>query len=249
MAAGTDDGVLVGLAEADLRRVGFDLTTDDQHFMVFGDAGAGKTSFLRSWMVGLTERYSAHEIRLVLFDYRRSLLAAVPNDYLGAYAGDAESAGVYAEQVAAKLRERMPPRGVTAQELRARSWWEGAEIYVVVDDYDLVGSGAQAPLSRLAEFVPHAREVGLHIVTARRVSGMARASMSDPLMSRVRDLGAGGLVMSGDPREGPVVGDERAVPRPAGRGVLMRRGKPNTLIQVAVHDDREEFIASAGARA
>lgn len=94
--------------------------------------------------------------------------------------------------------------------------------------------GPQAVLAPLIPFVPQAREVGLHLVLARRVAGMVRSGMSDQLASRIRDMGCGGIVLSGDQREGVILGDERAAQRPPGRGVLVRRGHPNQLIQTAV---------------
>jgi S-DNA-T family DNA segregation ATPase FtsK/SpoIIIE len=239
-------GVPVGIAEVDLGPVTVDLSGSDRHFVVYGDAGAGKTSFLRTWLTGLVERHSAWEARLVLIDYRRSLLGLVPEDHLGAYAGDSTTAKVYVEQVCAKLRERLPPPNITQQELKARAWWEGPEIYVVVDDHDLVGGGASGPLGPLAEFVPHAREVGLHVMLARRVSGLTRSSMGDMLMLRLREIGCGGLVLSGDHREGPVLGDERAATRPPGRGVLVRRGHPSTLVQIAVAQEAGESAVNHG---
>ncbi|GAA2373639.1 type VII secretion protein EccCb [Dactylosporangium salmoneum] len=238
-------GVPVGLAEADLAPVTVDLSGETRHFMVLGDSRSGKTSFLRTWIAGLVDRHSALDIRIVLVDYRRSLLDAVPADHLGAYAMDGRAAEAYVQQVCDKLRERLPPSTVTVAELQARSWWEGPEIYVVLDDYDLVGTGHGSPLAPLAEFVPHAREVGLHIVLARRVTGMSRASMADVLMTRIRELGCDGLVLDGDPREGPLLGDERAAPRPPGRGVLVRRSAPNALVQIALSQDADESAASA----
>jgi hypothetical protein len=43
-----------------------------------------------------------------------------------------------------------------------------------------------------------------------------------------------GLVMSGDPQEGPLLGGHKAEPLPAGRGLLVRRRRPATLVQVAL---------------
>src|SRR5439155_10207370 len=160
--------------------------------------------------------------------------------YVGAYAGDANAARGYAEQLVAKLAERMPPPGISARELRDRSWWEGPELYLVVDDYDLVGGGAggtQAPLACLADYLPQAREIGFHLVVARRTAGLSRALMSDTLITRARELGAGGLLLSGDPHEGVLLGDQRAVLRAPGRGVLVRRQHPPTLLQVAIRED------------
>jgi S-DNA-T family DNA segregation ATPase FtsK/SpoIIIE len=69
--------------------------------------------------------------------------------------------------------------------------------------------------------------------------------LTDQLGARVRELGCTALVLSGDPKEGALIGDVRAVPRPPGRGVLVRRGEPGRLIQLAV-EDRELSGASAG---
>lgn len=227
-------GVPVGIGESDLAPVHLDLTATDPHFLVFGDSGSGKSTFLRTWMTGLAAERSAWEARFVVIDYRRSLLGVVPPDHLGAYAGDANAARVYVEQVAAKLAERLPPQDVTTEQLRERSWWTGPEFYVVVDDYDLVGGGHQSPLAPLVDYLPQARELGLHVVIARRVGGLMRNQMSEPLLNRVRELGADGLILSGDHREGVVLGDHRAAQRPPGRGVLVRRRFPAMLIQVAL---------------
>ena len=40
-----------------------------------------------------------------------------------------------------------PPAGITPQQLHPRDWWTGPEIYVVVDDYDLIGTGARRTCS------------------------------------------------------------------------------------------------------
>jgi S-DNA-T family DNA segregation ATPase FtsK/SpoIIIE len=61
----------------------------------------------------------------------------------------------------------------------------------------------------------------------------------------MKELGCGGLVLDGDPREGPVFGDERAQHRPPGRGVLISRGRPGRLVQVALDPDEETAPAYA----
>ncbi|TSB19214.1 type VII secretion protein EccCa [Streptomyces sp. NBC_01525] len=227
-------GVAIGVAEQDLLPVHLELTDADPHFLVFGDSGSGKSAFLRSWLTGMTERHSAWEARFIVIDYRRSLLGIVPDEHLGAYAGDATAAAFYAEQVAEKLAERLPPADVTHQQLRDRDWWEGPELYVVVDDYDLVAHGRQSPLAPLVDYLPQARELGFHLVVARRVSGFARTAMTDPMLTRARELGASGLVLSGDTKEGAVLGSERAEPRVPGRGVLVQRRAPRTVVQLAL---------------
>ena len=66
LAAATPETVPIGVAENDLRTVGLDLTTGDPHFLIYGDAGSGKSTFLRTWLTGLTERISPYDMRVVL---------------------------------------------------------------------------------------------------------------------------------------------------------------------------------------
>ncbi|WP_329433900.1 type VII secretion protein EccCa [Streptomyces anthocyanicus] len=227
-------GVPVGVAEHDLRPVYVNLTESDPHFLVYGDSGSGKTEFLRTWMTGLMARRSAFEIRFVVVDYRRSLLGVVPDEYLGAYAGAPAPAADYARALADKLAERMPPSDVTVQQLKDRSWWEGPELILVVDDFDLVSNARPSPLAPLVDYLPQARELGFHVVAARRVAGLQRGQMSETMLNRVREMGTDGLVLSGDRREGVVLGDVRARRLPPGRGVLVRRNAPNALVQLAL---------------
>jgi DNA segregation ATPase FtsK/SpoIIIE, S-DNA-T family len=238
-------GVPIGIAEADLGPVLLDLAGGDPHLLVFGDAGSGKTSFLRTFIKGLMATSSAEDTRIVLLDYRRSLLGAVPEDYLGAYAPDAVTARAYIDQICARMTERMPPAGITAQQLAARQWWQGPEIYLVIDDYDLVGGQLLAPL---AEFLPHARDTGLHVVLTRRVTGLSRG-FGDQFFRLIQELGCSGLVLSADRKEGPVLGDERAALRPPGRGVLVCRDRPRQLIQVALSGGRPPVPSAASASA
>jgi S-DNA-T family DNA segregation ATPase FtsK/SpoIIIE len=230
-------GVPIGIAEHDLGPVYLDLSGNDPHFVVFGDSGAGKTEFLRTWITGAMARHTPYEVRFVLFDFRRGLLGLVPPEYLGAYAGDAGTAASFAQAVADKLAERLPPPDVTVQQLRDRSWWQGPEMFVVVDDFDLVSSGRQSPLAPLLDYLPQARELGFHMVVARRVGGTARRQISEPVLARLQELGTDGLVLSGDPREGAVLGGQRARLLPPGRGVLVRRSAPKALVQLALADD------------
>jgi DNA segregation ATPase FtsK/SpoIIIE, S-DNA-T family len=226
-------GVPIGMSESDLAPVHLDLTRENPHFLVFGDSGSGKSAFLRTWITGLVERNTAWEVRIIVIDYRKSLLGLVPGGHLGAYAGDPVTARDICGQLAARLAERLAPPDVTPQQLRDRSWWSGPDFYVVVDDYDMVG-GRQSPLAPLADFVPQAREIGLHIVLARRVAGYSRSLISEPLFTQVKDIGADGLILSGDPREGVILGDWRAAQRPPGRGILVRRKHPGAVVQIAV---------------
>jgi S-DNA-T family DNA segregation ATPase FtsK/SpoIIIE len=104
---------------------------------------------------------------------------------------------------------------------------------VIVDDYELVS--ADNPLRPLLELIPHARDLGLHVIVARR-SGSAARAMFDPVLTGLRELGCLGLMMSASPDEGVLLGSVRPSPLPQGRATVVRRGHPDQLVQVAWTD-------------
>jgi S-DNA-T family DNA segregation ATPase FtsK/SpoIIIE len=116
--------------------------------------------------------------------------------------------------------------------LRNRSWWRGPELYVLVDDYDLVATPGNNPIAPLLELLPQARDVGFHLVVARRSGGAARA-LYEPILQRMRELDQPGLLMSGNRDEGAIFGNLRPSQQPPGRGHLVRRSDGTQLIQIA----------------
>ena len=100
----------------------------------------------------------------------------------------------------------------------------GPDIFLVIDDYDLAAGATGNPLTPLADFLPHAKDLGLHVVVARRSGGAARA-MFDPVLARMRELGCMGLMMSASPDEGVLLGSVRPSPLPPGRATLITRGQ------------------------
>jgi S-DNA-T family DNA segregation ATPase FtsK/SpoIIIE len=235
----TLDPAAVGLDEADLAPVVIDLTKDQQHFVVIGDSGSGKTHALRTWMRALTATVTDEQARFMIVDYRRGLLDVVDEGYLGAYAGDEHAAEAYAKALSETLDARRPPNDVSGRELRDRSWWSGPELYLVVDDLDMLSGGISSPLTPLMPYLARAREVGFHLVAAHRTAGIGRSLSGASLLGKAIEIGADGLLLSGDPREGVVLGGMRASEQPPGRGVLLRRGDPPRLIQLAIEPDDE----------
>ncbi len=221
----------VGIAEADLRPVVLDFTTEP-HFVVYGDAECGKSSFLRALATSIVTRFTPEQARVILVDYRRSLLGAVETPHLIGYGTAAAHTADLVESAAGYMQGRIPGPEVTPAQLRDRSWWSGPELFVLVDDYDLVASGPSNPLRALEEHLPQARDVGLHLVLVRRSGGAARAQY-EPVVQRLRELSTSGLVMSGSAEEGALVGPVRPGPLPPGRGRLFTRREGVRLVQLA----------------
>ncbi len=128
------------------------------------------------------------------------------------------------------MRSSGPPASRSA-ELRARSWWKGSDLFLVVDDYDLV-AGATNPLLPLLDLLPQARDIGLHVVLARSAGGAGRA-MFEPVVQRLREMGTPTLLMSASPDEGQLFG-VRPQPLPPGRGRLIARRSAARLVQTAL---------------
>jgi S-DNA-T family DNA segregation ATPase FtsK/SpoIIIE len=129
------------------------------------------------------------------------------------------------------MRQRLPGPDVTTEQLRTRSWWTGPELFVLVDDYELVSTSGRNPLTVLLEFLPQARDIGLHVIVARGAGGASRA-LFEPMLQRIRELGSPGIVLSGDKDEGVLLGDVKPSQQPPGRGTLVRRRHGSSLVQV-----------------
>ncbi|WP_425569714.1 type VII secretion protein EccCa [Pseudonocardia yuanmonensis] len=227
------DGVLLGVDEERLEPVLLDPA--EPHLLCFADARSGKTGLLRLVARGVAARHTPEQARIVVIDPRRSLLGALPAGHVIEHAGTPTAIADAGRELAGTLRRRLPGPEVTPEQLAARDWWSGPEVWVLVDDYDLVapvGSTAPHPLAPLAEFLPQAADVGLHLVVARRTGGAARA-LFDPVVGRLRELRGPALVLQGSPDEGPLVAGVRAGPQPPGRGLLVDRHEGPRLVQLA----------------
>ncbi len=225
-----DTGLIVGIEENELEPLAIDFT-HQLHLLILGESECGKTATLRVMYRELLRTTTA--VQLFIVDPRRSLLGTVEPGagQLGGYVTSADAVGELVPRLTGMLRRRMPPPNATAMQIRARSWWSGPEIYLVVDDYDLLAAAGGNPLAPLLEVLPYGRDLGLHLVLARSTGGAARA-MFEPLLAGLRDAGCMTLLMSASPDEGLTIGAVRPSQLPPGRGVLItRRGEPQ-LIQV-----------------
>jgi S-DNA-T family DNA segregation ATPase FtsK/SpoIIIE len=219
-----------GIDESTLSPVSLDFSTDP-HFLVLGDIECGKSSLLRLIADGIVARYPPEQARLIVIDYRRSLLDAADTEHRIGYAASPPAAASLVSDARGALIERLPSANLTADVLRARSWWKGSDLFLIVDDYDLV-TGAANPLLPLIDLLPQARDIGLHVVLARSAGGAGRA-MFEPIIQRLREMGTPTLLMSANKDEGRLVGIKPQA-LPAGRGYLTARRAPPRLVQTAL---------------
>lgn len=159
-------------------------------------------------------------------------------EHLLGYGTNDEQSGRMLLETAKALSKRLPGQDVTPEQLRKRSWWEGPEIFVLVDDYDMVATHKEHPLMALLPLAAQGSDIGLHVVLARRTGGAGRG-LFEPFLGRLREVGTPGLMMSGDRDEGPLLGGMRAQVLPPGRGWLVDRRGQKGLVQLAWLPERE----------
>ncbi|NWF28824.1 type VII secretion protein EccCa [Streptomyces sp. PKU-EA00015] len=205
----------------------------DPFFLVFGESESGKSNLLRLLIKQLTERYDGDSAKFFVIDNRRALLDVTPATHLAEYVPMSNNMDHHVDALADLMQRRTPNAEVTAQQLRDRSWWRGPCVYVVVDDYDLVSTSSGNPLAKLTELLPFARDVGVRFIIARNAAGASRAAY-EAFMQRMMELGAQGVLLSGDPTEGDVLGGVRMRPMPAGRGIFVSRQRGNPLVQTGL---------------
>ncbi|MGF6889161.1 S-DNA-T family DNA segregation ATPase FtsK/SpoIIIE [Nocardia sp. GAS34] len=225
--------IAIGIGEAELAPLVLDFDAEP-HFMAFFDVECGKTTLLRNIAMSICEQSSPEQARIILIDYRRTMLGVVDEGHLAGYSTTSATCGPMVSEIATYLSRRIPGSDITPQQLRERSWWTGPEIYIIVDDYDMVvvGGGGINPLLPLVEYLPQARDIGMHLVVTRRTGGVSRA-LFDNVLGGMKNLSVDTLIGSGPQDEGKLIGEVRPTKLPPGRGILVSRSRGQEMVQIA----------------
>ena len=214
---------VLGLDEQRLAPVWHDFLASP-HLLVFGDNETGKTNLLRLVLRSVQRRYGPDQAKVVLGDSRRDLDTAVDPAYLVGTGFTGDQLYDLAGKASVSITKRIPGADISSERMRRRDWWEGPELFVVVDDYDLMtrGTGSGSALEPLLPLLAQGASIGLHVILARSTSGSMRAMM-DPVVRRIWELGNPGVLFSYPKEEGKFLG--QAAPRrlAAGRAQLVTR--------------------------
>ncbi|MEU7906152.1 type VII secretion protein EccCa [Actinoplanes sp. NPDC049118] len=227
--------VCVGLDEQRLAPVWHDFMTTP-HLIVMGDNETGKTNILRLVLRAVARRYRPAEAKVVIGDSRRDLDHALAADYQVGYGITADALATLAGQTSVSMNRRVPGQDISSDRLRRRDWWQGPELFVVVDDYELLsgGPGTGSALDPLLPLLAQGAHIGLHLVVARSTSGAMRAMM-DPVLRRLWELGTPAMLLSYPKEEGRFLGEAAPRKLPPGRAQLVTR-RSVQLIQTPVVD-------------
>ncbi|MET8566291.1 type VII secretion protein EccCa [Streptomyces flaveolus] len=220
----------LGVEETELGTAWHDFA-ESPHLVVFGDSESGKTNILRLAARHIAQTFTPAEARILVVDYRRQLVEAVPETHRLGHAVSLDQLRQQASGMGRGLVERVPGPDISPSRMRLADWWRGPRLFVLIDDYDLVAQPMATPFEPLLEHLPLGYEVGLHVIVARSAANAMRG-LSDPLVRRLLDANTPGLLLSCPPSEGSVFG---AKPRilPPGRGQYATRRR-KTLVQTAL---------------
>ena len=103
---------------------------------------------------------------------------------------------------------------------------------MLIDDYDLVSTSRGNPTQPIVPLLAQASDIGLHVFLMRRTGGASR-SLYDPVLQSFQDLAVTGLLFSGDPNEGQLIGKTKPKPLVPGRVQVVSRDSGTFLAQLA----------------
>lgn len=236
----------IGLRESDLS-VAYDPMHTTPHLLIFGAPKSGKTTIAHAVASAICARNSPSQVRFMLADYRSGLLDAVPQSHLldaGAVNRNNTSLEESIKALATNLQKRLPPPDLTTSQLRARSWWTGPDVVLLVDDWHMIvaAGGVMPPMAPLAPLLPAAADIGLHIVVTCQMSQAHRATM-DKFVGAAYGAGSPTMFLSGEKTEFPS-SEIKLKRRPPGQAFLVSPdGKE--VIQAAYVDPPEEEVFAA----
>ena len=243
-----------GISEVGLVAAEADFTRSP-HLLFVGNSECGLSNSLAAVARSIMRCYRPEDAQIYVIDPNNALVRVVQGEHLGRFVGEdgVESEGYtyYEDDVRAMTRHidtllapRMP-RGRAGQEELAQSSrsWSGPEIFVIVDDEQIVAgwsSGANMfradgkgpAVEGLTKYLDRAREVGLHLIVGRRFPwGQA---MSSPLAGKLIAQTAPTVVMDGARLEGETIRGVRPSKQPVGRGIYVtdRLSAPAQIAQV-----------------
>ncbi|MGS0683801.1 type VII secretion protein EccCa [Nakamurella sp. GG22] len=229
-------GVLLGLADHDLQPMRHDVLGEDPHLVILGDGGSGKTTALRCLLAQLAEtlpggpRADRRTAEIAVVDHRRGALATDGTGVTRVSTHHKDTAAL-CSIIGRELSDRMTRTKQAAQTGGSSGGDQpDRQLYLLIDDLDLVATPVANPLHGLLPYLPLGRDLGFHLVVSRRAGGVARAQYG-PLLQALGDLGTPVLLLSGSPAEGRLA--HGLVPRrlPAGRAQFATRKSGAVLLQ------------------
>lgn len=195
------------------------------NLLVVGRQGCGKTTALATLGRAVAARLSPEQAQLTIIDPKTTLIGRIQGPHVRAYAYTADGIDQALAEVAEIISQRLPPSGLTQEELLSRPQWAGPHHFVLIDDeHELRITGVvgrQAATAPLWNLIERGRETGLHVFATRLPGNWAGVSAMNPFIQKLSGSRAPTLFMDNDPQTVKVFGRTSAAQLPPGRGLLV----------------------------
>ena len=195
------------------------------NMLVVGRQGCGKTSALAAFGQAIAARLSPDEAQITIIDPKTTLIGRIRGPQVRAYAYTPDDIDQVLDGLAAVMRDRLPPAGLSQEELLARTPWRGPHHFVLIDDEQELRPngvlGKQAATAPLWGLIERSREIGLHVIATRLPGNWAGVSAMSPFLQKLTGSRASTLFMDNDAQTVKVFGRVSAQQLPPGRGVLV----------------------------
>ena len=195
------------------------------NLLVLGRQLCGKTTALAALGQAIVSHFSPEQAQISIIDPKTSLIGKVQGPHVRAYAYTQDDIDEVIEGLAQIMRDRLPPSGLSQEELLNRGTWQGPHHFLLIDDeqelrpHGVIGkNAATAPLWGLIE---RSREIGLHVIVSRLPGNWAGVSVTNPFLQKMTSSRAPTLFMDNDPAAVKVFGRVSAQQLPPGRGLLV----------------------------
>ena len=204
---------------------------DHPHVVATATVDSGMSSWLRAMMRGIMRTYTSEEATIIQIDPRKRLVGVVPEEnWLAAYAQNPEHIRAVIKDLCAILKDRQPPSTASQTELATKRFWEGRELFLVVDQITSWSNTAN-PMAELAPYIEQGESLGLHIVATADIRQFGYQSQGGVVLSRMMNMQPPVLIMNGHRSHGAIVPGVHAQPQRQGKGLLVtRRGTEGVLV-------------------
>ncbi len=241
--------VMLGQEYEHLDPDGFSLVADGPSFLIAGtSAQTGKTTLLRTWLLGLLENFTPKDLQVILIDFHaRSLSAFRRFPHIQKYVGtraeldnvisDLYKEVLHRQDLAEKSYKKDPDQ---YDQMKVISSWP--HILTIIDDYERFHLQAAEMSNQLADCILQGGELGTSYAISGTLAELPK-DYEDPFMQRFRKTGCG-VLLGGTEGIEEFNNARRPVGQPTaglthGRGFMIRRGRP-VLVQIAAPWDITE---------
>ena len=195
------------------------------NLLVVGRQGCGKTTALAALGQAVVSRLSPEQAQITIIDPKTTLIGRIGGPHVRTYAYTPEGIDQALTEIVEIMQDRLPPSGLTQDELLTRPGWVGPHHFVLIDDeHELWAGGVvgkQAATAPLWNLIERGRETGLHVFATRLPGNWAGVSAMNPFIQKLTGSRAPTLFMDNDPQMVKVFGRISAAQLPPGRGMLV----------------------------